>query len=100
MSRSEGVEDIRGFQSLAEAVGRAVARIGELEEALRRTTDRKEEVEGLLQRMTTGEESPARMAQRLEALDAENRDLRSRIKSGGEVADRLLARVRYLEEHG
>lgn len=100
MSRSEGGEQIQGFEALEEAVARALARIRELEEALQRIGARREEVEGLLQRMTTGEESPARMAERLEALDAENRDLRGRLKTGGEVADRLLARVRYLEEHG
>jgi hypothetical protein len=50
--------------------------------------------------MTTGEESPARMAERLEVLSAENEDLRRRLSEGRATAERLLARVRYLEEHG
>lgn len=100
MSRSEADERIPGFGSLEEAVGRALQRISELEEALARTTARRDEMEGLLRRMTTGEESPALMARRLDELDHENQDLRGRLRSGLEATDRLMARVRYLEDHG
>ena len=40
------------------------------------------------------------MAERLQALKSENTDLRERLDEGRTVAERLLARVRYLEEHG
>lgn len=100
MSRSEAHEDVAGFRALEEAVEEALARIRELEASLRETRARKEEVEGLLDRMTSGEENPARMAESLEVLGADNHDLRSRLKVGREVTERLLARVRYLEEHG
>ena len=100
MSRSEAHDELAGFRSVEEAVDRALARIRELEASLRETRVRKEEVESLLERMNTGEENPARMAQSLDVLGSENQELRSRLKVGREVTDRLLARVRYLEEHG
>ena len=50
--------------------------------------------------MSEGDENPARMAQRLKLLDQENGDLKRRIEAGREIAQRLLARVRYLEDHG
>lgn len=100
MSTSEGDRKQRGFDGLDAAVTGAVNRIRELEEALRRTRTRRDEVEELLRRMTAGEENPARMAERLQTLEAENKELRRRIEEGGTAVDRLLARVRYLEDHG
>lgn len=100
MSTSEAHKDLAGFHALEGAVSRALERIRGLEDDLARTRARKDEVEALLQRMNTGEESPARMAQKLEALRAENEELRSRVTQGQGVAERLLARVRYLEDHG
>lgn len=99
MSTSEAPETDNGFAALSQAVTRALARIRELEGELKRTRARRDEVEALLQRMTAGEENPAHMAQRLKKLDRENGELRSRLGSGREIADRLLARVRYLQEH-
>lgn len=100
MSTSEGHDTENGFDTLSQAIDRALARIGELEGELRRTRARRDEVEELLQRMTAGEESPAQMARRLKNLDRENVELRRRLDAGQEIADRLLARVRYLQEHG
>lgn len=99
MSTSEVPEIDNGFGALSGAVTRALARIEELEEELQRTRARRDEVEALLQRMTAGEENPAHMAQRLKSLGRENGELRGRLNSGREIADRLLARVRYLQEH-
>ena len=100
MSTSEGGSDLQGLQELQRTVDRVLARYRPLKEELHATRERRDEVEALLQRMTTGEESPARMAERLEALNVENQDLRRRLEEGRAGAERLLARVRYLEEHG
>lgn len=100
MSTSEGPIELEGLGGLQNAISRVLTRVRALEAELREARERKDEVEALLQRMTTGEESPSRMAERLETLTAENADLRSRISQGQAVAERLLARVRYLEEHG
>lgn len=100
MSKSEAHDDVPGLEALEQAVGRALDRVRALERDLEQTRSRNQEVEELLQRMTSGEESPARMAERLQALKSENTDLRERLDEGRTVAERLLARVRYLEEHG
>lgn len=97
---SEAHDTRSGFEALSQAIDRALARIEELELELHRTRARRDEVEALLQRMTVGEENPAHMAQRLKKLDRENGELRGRLTAGQEIADRLLARVRYLQEHG
>lgn len=91
---------MEGLDALQGTVERVLREHLALEEELRSTRSRRDEVEELLQRMTTGEESPARMAERLEALTVENEDLKRRITEGRATAERLLARVRYLEEHG
>ena len=100
MSTSEVRDDLLGLGALDAAVARALERIRALEADLEAARSRSGEVEELLQRMTAGEESPARMAERLRALQAQTGDLRERLEKGLAVADRLLARVRYLEEHG
>ena len=38
------------------------------------------------------------MALRIEALEGENQDLRDRLSSGRGVAERLVAKIRFLEE--
>jgi len=92
--------DQGGLTALEAVVDRAVRRIRDLEGALRESSERRDEAEALLQRLNDGAENPADMARRLEALLAENADLRARLDGGREAAERLLARVRYLEEQG
>ncbi|UCC27127.1 MAG: hypothetical protein JSU98_08460 [Gemmatimonadales bacterium] len=100
MSTSEVRDDLMGLEALAASVARALKRIRALETDLEAIRARNSEVEDLLQRMTTGEESPARMVEQLRALQTQNGDIRERLEKGLAVTDRLLARVRYLEEHG
>lgn len=100
MSTSEGDRGTAGIAALEGAVDRMLDRIRELEETVRKTNRRRQEVEVLLQRMTTGDEDPARMSDRIRVLEAENADLRGRLGDGREGVERLLARVRYLEENG
>lgn len=100
MSTSEGDSGIAGFSALESAVERLLDRVGELEDAVRKTNRRRQEVETLLERMTTGEENPARMSEQIRVLESENEDLRRRLDEGRAGVDRLLARVRYLEENG
>jgi len=100
VSTSEAHDGQNGFDALEASISRALGRIRELERELGRTRARRDEIEGLLQRMSEGDENPARMSRRLKLLDKENGDLKARIEAGREVAQRLLARVRYLEDHG
>ncbi len=48
--------------------------------------------------MTSGEEGPREMIVKLDILEEENRDLRKRLDEGRKGVDRLLARVKFLEE--
>jgi hypothetical protein len=87
-----------GFNDLDGAVSRA---LGELER-LRRASDESQrrcgELETLLETFRVGDESPADMKARLVRLEAENRDLSERIGRGREAVERLLARIRFLED--
>ena len=91
---------MNGFEDLEAAVQAAVEQLGTLRSELAQARSRRDEVEGLLRKMTKGEESPAHMAEKLKALEAENADLRARLEEGRAAAERLLARVNYLQAHG
>jgi predicted nuclease with TOPRIM domain len=85
------------FKDLDGAVARA---LDELEQ-LRRRADESQlrcgELETLLDSFRTGDENPADMKARLNRLEAENRDLHERIARGREAVERLIARIRFLE---
>ena len=102
MSRSEDRTPEEGSEAalgaVEAAVGRAVARIRELEAKVRAAEDRRQEVEELLERMAGGDESPVRMQERLDRLRTENEDLHRRLDAGREGVERMLAKIRFLEE--
>jgi predicted RNase H-like nuclease (RuvC/YqgF family) len=84
--------------SLEGPVSRALARIRALEARVQAAEHRRGEVEGLLTRMADGDENPADMQARMKTLEAENEDLRRRLDEGREGVERMLAKVRFLEE--
>lgn len=86
------------LQALEGAVGRLLERVQTLTRTADKADQRRAEVEELLRRITTGDESPARMHVRLRELEVENDDLRARLGEGRETVERLLARIRFLEE--
>lgn len=90
----------RALLHLESAVGRLLAEGETREGRLRVARERVGEVEGLLRKLTRGEVDPAGLAERVRELEAENADLRARIQEAGEGVDRLLARIRFLEEQG
>lgn len=100
MPESEDVQiDARERMSaLEKAVQRLVTRLKETERRATSAEERREEVEGLLRDMTEGTADPAAMAERLEELEAENADLRGRMDQGLEGVERLLSRVRFMED--
>jgi predicted nuclease with TOPRIM domain len=79
-------------------VDQAVAQVGELRNRARTAEARNGELEALLARFDSGEEDPGAYVERLKALEKENTDLRGRIEQGRDAAERLLARIRFLEE--
>ena len=90
--------EAEAFDRLEEAVLGAVARLKELRSRLYRAQAEGREMKELLRQFTGGEEDPADLLQRLKDLETENQELAFRLKKGKEGVERLLARIRFLEE--
>ena len=87
-----------GMDSLAEAIDLAVGevraardRAGEAEESAERSA-------AMLRQFVEGNEDPGVLSRRVQALEAENEDLRSRIERGRAGIDRILASIRFMED--
>lgn len=90
--------DRQALSHLEAAVGRLLEETERLRGRTARAETRVRDVESLLRRFTKGEDDPAQLQRRLSDLQEENRELKRRIEEGGEAVDRLLARIRFLEE--
>jgi predicted RNase H-like nuclease (RuvC/YqgF family) len=86
------------FAALTAAVERALERIRELEGRVRDAESRSSELGAMLERFNADEEAPAQMVERLGRLEEENREMKRRLEAGRGAVDRLLARIRFLEE--
>lgn len=86
------------IERLEAAVTAALEQVARLKGDVVRTHAQGEALEGLLKGVTSGEGGPREMIEKLQTLEEENRDLRRRLDEGREGVDRLLARVRFLEE--
>lgn len=95
---NDGPGDRAALQALEGAVGRLLDRVRTLAAAEEKADARRAEVEELLRRITSGDESPASMHVRMRELEVENADLKDRLTRGRETVERLLARIRYLED--
>ena len=80
------------------AVQSALGQVKELTDRARTAEARSRELEALLDRFSRGGENPGAYMERLRALEEENGDLQGRLANGRETAERLLAKVRFLEE--
>ncbi len=111
---SQGAEDARGgagpssgaaggasrMESLAEAVGRAVEAVREARRRAASAEERARRSDELLRQFVGGERDPVALSGRLSELEAENEMLRARVDKGRREVDRVLARIRFLEnEH-
>ena len=92
--------DPEAFPRLEEAVKAACVRIEALRAQLQAAQSQGGEMEELLRKFTGGEEDPAELMARLKRLEAENQEFSDRLQKGREGVDRLLARIRFLEEQG
>lgn len=90
--------DRQALSDLEDVVGRLLAELERLRHRSARAEGRVKDVETLLRRFTKGEDDPARLQGRVSELEAENRELRGRVREGREGVDRILARIRFLEE--
>lgn len=88
----------KALQRLEKAVTAALDHVERLEREVVRMEAQGEALEDLLRGVTSGEAGPREMIDTLHVLQEENRDLRRRLDEGRAGVDRLLARVKFLEE--
>ena len=95
---SEGVSPDQAVERLEDAVNAALKHVERLQGEVVRMHTQGDALEGLLKGVTSGEEGPRELLEKLRILEEENSDLRSRLDKGRAGVERLLARVRFLEE--
>ena len=88
------------YARLDTAVEATLARVSSLQEELDQARSKVKEMEKLLRSFSAGDDDPARLNSRLQGLEEENKDLLERLRQGKEGVERLLARIRFLEEQG
>ncbi|MDE2763805.1 MAG: hypothetical protein OXQ94_08930 [Gemmatimonadota bacterium] len=86
------------MDSLARAVDLAVAEVRAARDRACEAEERAERNAAMLRQFAEGNEDPGTLARRVEALEAENADLRGRIEQGRAGIDRILASMRFLED--
>ncbi|MBW3535219.1 MAG: hypothetical protein KY453_08405 [Gemmatimonadetes bacterium] len=94
---SAGAEQ-SAFRALDAAVGRTLGELERLRSELAASRKRRAELADLLEGFGKGDRDPVEMAARLDVLEKENADLRERVARGREGVERLLARIRFLED--
>ena len=102
MSNTEGSGEGPDHAALAElegAVGGLLDRLADVSARAEEAEGKSEEFEELVKRFTGDGAEAGRMLSRLKGLEEGNQDLRSRLKTGRESVDKLLAKIRFLEEN-
>ena len=95
---SDGVSPEQAVKRLENAVNAALKQVESLQGDVVRMQRQGEALEGLLKGVTSGEEGPRELIEKIHIIEEENRDLRSRLDEGRAGVERLLARVKFLEE--
>jgi hypothetical protein len=101
MSRSEGrhgSQEGDPLEQLEQAVEKALVRIRDLETRLGDAERRATALDQVFTTAAGGEERPSVLMDRVKQLEAENEDMKERLARGLESVERLLARIRFLEE--
>ena len=92
-----GARERQAFEELEGAVGDMLDRLAWMNERMALAEEKSEELEELLKRFTGNEVDPGEIVSRVRVLEVENADLRSRLERGREGVERLLAKIRFLE---
>ena len=90
--------DREALKGLDAAVGRLIGEVTALRGRAAEAEAKSEEFGELVQRFTGNEGEAGRLLSRLEALESENADLKERLERGRDGVDRLLAKIKFLEE--
>ncbi len=86
------------FDELERAVGHTLDRLATLNERLARAVGRSAELEELLRQFIGHEVEPGQIVTRLRLLEEENAELGSRVDEARAGIERLLAKIRFLED--
>lgn len=97
MSNPGGNGARQPLDELERAVGDMLDRLEWMNERMSLAQEKSEELEELLRRFTSHEVDPGQILSRLKKLEEENSDLRSRVDQGRAGVERLLAKIRFLE---
>ena len=92
--------DQKALTRLDKVVGQTVFRLEALRTRVEEVQAREADMRGLLGQFTAGELDPAEIMGHVRTLEEENEVLRRRLRDGKEAVERLLARIRFLEEQG
>ncbi len=90
--------DRAALKKLETVVGQALERLTALQSRAESAEAKAAEFEELLKRFSADGGAADRLLTRLKSLEEENEDLRERLGRGREGVDRVLARIRFLEE--
>lgn len=85
------------FARLERAVGRLLDRLEATTMRAEAAEARGAELATLVERFTGNESDAGELVDRLKRLEAQNEDLRTRLERGRDGVDRMLARIRFLE---
>lgn len=102
MSNSESspsAEDLQvALDALTAAATGAETEIKRLRAVMKKSDVKLQDQERLLSSIASGKDSPSEMRERLTASEIQNKDLLGRLEQGREAVDRMLAKLRFLEE--
>lgn len=90
--------DRQALARLESSVTRILEETARLRAGSRRAEARILELEALLRRFAKGDEDPAQLQARVTRLEAENHELKKRIRKGRDGVERLISRIRFLED--
>lgn len=97
-SSDESAARVPEMRALELAVGRVVAEVRGLRRRAKEAEERAERIDELLREFSEGSEDPGTLARKVAKLEGENEALRARIRRGREGIDRIMARIRFLED--
>ena len=93
----EGLEQA-AFIELERIVDTALRHLGEVTRRAEMAEDRNAEFETLIKRFAGAEGDAGQLLHRLAQLEEDNEDMRSRLEAGQVSVDKLIAKIRFMEE--
>ena len=88
----------KDFTRLDDAVASVLAQVKDLNERVVADERRIKELQELLKDVSSGKKTPADLLDRLKRAEVENKQLHERIERARDGVDRILKRIRFLEE--